>query len=61
MNDDGSPLPWKTVNERTANGVSIKIVDANGGVVALLKNGGGRKIENAALIIRAVNSYEVKL
>ncbi len=53
--EEASPRPWQWVVETSPNGDSVKIVDARGGVVALIKAGGGRKRANAALIVLAVN------
>lgn len=50
-----SPKPWAVEITKTPSGESVKIVDARGGVVALVKNGGGRKRANAERIVSAVN------
>jgi hypothetical protein len=52
---EASPRPWSVLVEETSAGASIKIVDARGGVVCLMKSAGGRKQANADLIVQAVN------
>jgi hypothetical protein len=53
-----SQTPWTVKIE--AVGVdqqSVKILNATGGVVALMKNGGGRKVANAHLIVEKINEW----
>lgn len=47
------PLPWHVDISHSPSGETVKIIDANGGVAALMK--GPRKRENARLIVEAVN------
>ncbi len=54
MNLEISPRPWIVRVE----GGSVKIVDARGGVVALMKHAGGRKLDNARALAVAVNNYD---
>lgn len=56
MSDLSSPRPWSIRTKSTPNGDSLSIVCRNGGVVAVLKNAGGRKLSNAAVIVAAVNA-----
>ena len=56
MSVEASPKPWTmSIDCGGANGDSVKIVDARGGVVCLMKAAGGRKLGNAAEIVEAVN------
>lgn len=55
MTDEASPKPWAVKVEPGKFGDSVKIVDARGGVVALMKAGGGRKLANAREIVEKVN------
>jgi hypothetical protein len=51
-----SPLPWAVrASIGGANGDSVAVVDKNGGVVCLMKNAGGRKLENAIFLVETVN------
>ena len=52
---DASPRPWDVRVDETPSGQSFKIVDARGGVVALMKSAGGKKHGNSVLICEAVN------
>jgi len=52
---DTSPRPWSIHSISAKSGTTIQIIDARGGVVALMKAGGGRKADNAHLIVQAVN------
>ena len=52
-----SILPWSIRSRpmRSETGLRYEIIDARGGVVALMKAAGGRKAENARAIVDAVN------
>lgn len=50
-----SPTPWSVRVLNDTVGKSVSILDARGGVVALMKHGGGRKEENANAIVEAMN------
>ena len=50
-----SALPWSIRTKPVPTGIQTQIIDARGGVVALMKAAGGRKAENARAIVDAVN------
>ena len=50
-----SALPWSIRSKPVPTGFRYEIIDARGGVVALMKAAGGRKAENARAIVDAVN------
>ena len=51
-----SALPWTVRTKPVPTGHSIQIVDARGGVVALMKAGGARKMNSALAIVEAMNA-----
>jgi hypothetical protein len=50
-----SPLPWRKARIVTKEGVSIKLVDAAGEEVAVMRTANGRKEPNADMLLTAVN------
>lgn len=57
---DISPAPWAVRCTDTPTGTSVAIIDRAGGVVALVKNGSGRKMANALAITQAVNEEALR-
>jgi hypothetical protein len=51
--NDPTPGPWRVSIEKTPSGESVKILGANGTVVALVKAAGGAKHVNAEILAAA--------
>lgn len=56
---DVSPSPWMVELKNTKTGQSLQVIDQNCGVVALVKNGSGRKLSNAYVLAAAPELLEV--